>query len=327
MNPNVLIEYGWGLNSPSRERYIAVMNTAFGDSSGENLPFDMRYLRRPLQYHLSENADADVKRKEMDKLVEKFVSAIKLIIKLVNETPSNTIEEKSFVEIQPTSNPSTFLSSGETLYNDFGEIFILPSGQRMFLRLIPETSIEHIKSNTSACKLINDTLSKTPLPPPGCLVTRNKHGACVYSYENIGGMKEIYIITQLFLNKELWGIDAGMINRSRQKEIKPDWDFGWIPSAAFEIFFSNGLKNFIAFAKNVLNLPTPLKIIAGATSIQGYKMIVRNDFNPIQGHIHQDNLVWTGAIENYENNIDDILKPCFEYFWDAFGLNRTDYQR
>ncbi len=51
-NPNVLIETGYSWAIKKYERTILIMNEAFGKPS--ELPVDMRNLRRPITYNLSE---------------------------------------------------------------------------------------------------------------------------------------------------------------------------------------------------------------------------------------------------------------------------------
>src|SRR5207247_1228613 len=52
-NPNVTIEYGYALRCHGHDNMIAVLNTAFGESHTDNLPFDLRHLRWPIKYHLA----------------------------------------------------------------------------------------------------------------------------------------------------------------------------------------------------------------------------------------------------------------------------------
>lgn len=49
-NPNVLLELGFAVAALGWDRVIGVMNTHFG--SGEELPFDLRHRRWPIQYAL-----------------------------------------------------------------------------------------------------------------------------------------------------------------------------------------------------------------------------------------------------------------------------------
>lgn len=55
-NPNVLIEYGWGLKSLGFNRLIPVMNVAYGEPTAESMPFDLRHLRHPISFSLREDA-------------------------------------------------------------------------------------------------------------------------------------------------------------------------------------------------------------------------------------------------------------------------------
>src|SRR5271163_616172 len=66
-NPNVLIEYGWALKALTHKRVIWVMNTAFGEPAGENLPFDLRHARRPMGYCLPNDATPELRKKEKQK--------------------------------------------------------------------------------------------------------------------------------------------------------------------------------------------------------------------------------------------------------------------
>ena len=84
-NPNVLVEYGWALNVLGHARIIPVMNTAFGQPSGDNLPFDMRHLRRPITYHLTSSGTD--KSSVRDRLVEDLKVALSAMIKAGLFTP------------------------------------------------------------------------------------------------------------------------------------------------------------------------------------------------------------------------------------------------
>jgi hypothetical protein len=76
-NPNVLIEYGWALKTLGHQRIIAVMNTAYGEPTNDNLPFDLIHVRRPIQYNLSESAAPAAKAKEKKSLVADLNRAIR----------------------------------------------------------------------------------------------------------------------------------------------------------------------------------------------------------------------------------------------------------
>jgi hypothetical protein len=60
-NPNVLLELGYAMGKVGWKRVILVMNSAFGDA--DELPFDLRYRRFPIQFHLTEEK-TELRRRE-----------------------------------------------------------------------------------------------------------------------------------------------------------------------------------------------------------------------------------------------------------------------
>ena len=76
-NPNVMIELGWAMKSVSANRIISIMNTAFGPP--EELPFDLRSRRHPIQYHLP-SWDAADRAEVRKKLVGDLRDAMRLIL-------------------------------------------------------------------------------------------------------------------------------------------------------------------------------------------------------------------------------------------------------
>lgn len=75
-NPNVLIEYGYACKSKGYLKIIGIMNTAYGEPSEENLPFNIRYLRNPIQYELKSYSNDEcvinVKQMLASKLIPEF---------------------------------------------------------------------------------------------------------------------------------------------------------------------------------------------------------------------------------------------------------------
>jgi hypothetical protein len=97
-NPNVLIEYGWALKALTHERIVLVMNTAYGDPSGEALPFDLRASRWPFQYHLPSDATAEIKAEVKRSVIKHLTGAIRACLKTIvpPETPSNRVPFTDF---------------------------------------------------------------------------------------------------------------------------------------------------------------------------------------------------------------------------------------
>ncbi|MES2167881.1 MAG: hypothetical protein V4458_12755 [Pseudomonadota bacterium] len=76
-NPNVLIEYGYALRAKGHQAMMPVMNTAYGEP--EDLPFDMKHLRHPIQYYASIDNSADQLRTARERLSNQFLSALQIL--------------------------------------------------------------------------------------------------------------------------------------------------------------------------------------------------------------------------------------------------------
>jgi hypothetical protein len=253
-NPNVLIEYGWALKELSYSRIISVMNSAFGEPTADNMPFNLRHLRRPIIYHLDKTADGEETAKIKENLVNDLYVALKTIVESgILTKPGESLKE--FDSVPFTSNPSTFLQPGETIPDTrriraSNENLILPNVQRLFLRLIPKVPLDKIRTS----KIAEDLCRDGNLIPMGEFVeswsyTRNKYGALACYVED----GKIVNMTQLFKSGEIWGIDADCIDKNKLLNYY-DIKFGFFPSTGFETIFVWSLNNYLKFAKDILKL-------------------------------------------------------------------------
>ncbi|MFI5330802.1 MAG: hypothetical protein ACHQ2F_07175 [Desulfobaccales bacterium] len=322
-NPNVLIEYGWALKALSNYRILIVFNSAFGEPTVANMPFDMRHLRNPITYHLNEAANDKECKKVKENLVNDLFGALKTMVESGILAQSNE-SQKEFDGFPYSSNPSTFLQPGETFIDPLRpgtQPLTLPDVQRLFLHIIPQKPVDSITSS----KIALDLAQTGNLFPMGRgeiaqAFGRNKYGA----FACIKRDGEILNLTQLFKSGELWGIDAVSINKNTLME---HWevDFGFFPSGAFEKLFVLTLSHYLKFAKEILKLPVPLKFTAGATDVLGYRMVVSlgvgYDFS---GGVVLDHITFEGMIEDYSKDPHIILRPFFEHVWEECGLKRPD---
>jgi hypothetical protein len=100
-NPNVAIELGYALKSIGPDRYIAVMNTAYGGP--EDLPFDLKHRRWPIRYCLSPDATAEERCRVRQELANELASATRFI--LASEAVGASAAEEAVVETPSTSSP------------------------------------------------------------------------------------------------------------------------------------------------------------------------------------------------------------------------------
>jgi hypothetical protein len=330
-NPNVLIEYGWALSALGRSRIAPVVNVAFGPVNAETLPFDMRHLRHPILYELEVDTPPEKRKEVKAKLIDHLAKAIKLVIQ------SHPVETESssptHIAIESTTDPSTFLSPDEPLgtlsgFRQGETKLILPNNQHIFLRVIPTKRVEEFTTS----KQVLELLSKGGVKPlcdriNGWNRGRNRHGTFVCAHID----EKVLAVTQLFRNKELWGIDARTIDKQHCKEWS-EVEFGYFACSSLEIAFTQTLSTYLTFCRDILNLPLPLKFIAGATGVEGYRMTAPSgmDFGGFErfgGRVVEENLIYEDTIPDYELQVTSILRPFFDYVWEECGLNRPDKER
>lgn len=332
-NPNVLIEYGWALNSLGYQRIVPVLNSAFGDPSEKELPFDMRHLRRPITYKLSKSSTPKQKSAEKIKLEKDFVRAFQLILKsgVIKKKEPESLEQ--FIETQSTTDPSTFFETGEKI-GSVGRIYqgdtqlTLPDNEHLFLRIIPTQPVPEFPTSKAAL----DIMRSSEIRPFGIDISgwnsgRNKFGAI--AVENVN--EKVLAFTQLFKNHEIWGIDTQTID----KESNMDWfktPFGYFPSSNLEKSFLITLESYLEFCNKIIKLPLPLKVIAGATNVGEFKIYVPEwtDYGPLGrfvGEVFEQHIIYDGQIDNYEDKPETILRPFFEKIWEEAGFERPDKDR
>jgi hypothetical protein len=330
-NPNVLIEYGWALCALGYSRMIPIMTTAYGDASQENLPFNMRHRRNPITYHLSNNADLDERRRVKSALVKQLVPAITLI--LGSHPPEAAQIALEHIAISSTEDPSTFLKKGESLGFSGGgfrpeQELVLPENEHLFLRVIPKFHTEEIGSSQKVLEL----MGKSQIRPfvvgsSGWSTGRNEFGAFMASHEN----GAVFSLTQVFKNREIWGIDSSTID----KKMGMEWasgEFGIFPCSLLENSFLQTLSTYLTFCREILELPLPLKFIVGATKVKDYRMAAPNGtyFPGLQkfgGRVVEDHIIYDGTITDFSSDPKVTLLPFFEKLWEECGLQRPDREK
>jgi len=312
---------------------VAVMNSAFGDPKEKELPFDMRHLRRPITYKLSESFTQDQKRSEKERLEKKFIDAFLSVLKSGEIKKKEPEHLEQFIETSSTIDPSTFFKKGDKI----GSVSIpyqnnkplkLPDNEHLFLRIIPTQPVTEFSSSKAA----KDIMSSGEIRPFGSYASgysygRNKFGGIAVWPQD----EKVRTFTQLFKNREIWGIDTLTIDKKSNME-RVNKSFGYFPCSLLEESFLFTLASYLKFCHQVINLPLPLKIIAGATNVEGFKMAAPQgmDFGPLEkfgGEVVEKHILYEGQIDNYEDKPETILRPFFEKLWEETGLERPDKDR
>jgi hypothetical protein len=314
-NPNVLIEYGYALRCHSHARLVGIMNTAYGKPDTESLPFDLRHLRWPISYQLTDSSATD-KNGQFEKLVETLVNAVGLI--LANHSSPIVIDER-FVPHKPTKNAALFFDAATDLIGDRHlDTFTVPEAGIAYLRLYPSVVVPQINSELQA-KALASTGNLHPMGRTGGWgFDRNIFGAIVFESPQNG---RLYNFTQLFLSREIWGVDAMCLNADFIKTHWRNESAAYIASGLIEEIFVSALHNYLIFAQTHSKLPLPLQIEAGLVGIKGYPISV--DGYNTGGRSLKNIVQWIGEIAAYGKPAWEILPPFFDLIWDNCGLQRT----
>ena len=329
-NPNVLIEYGWALSTVGHSRIVPIMNTAYGEVSMESLPFDMRHRRHPLTYSLADDATNEEKDQVKQVLIKQVSDAILLILQH-GTTPTTSIAPALHEPILSTTDPSTFLQEGETLllfdsFRDTDRGLRLPENQHMYLRIMPIHKAAPLPNAQRAKELLSVSSVRPLKNIYNRNYGRNRHGALVVSHK----ANNIFGLTQLFLNNELWGIDCFSLDKENLMQYM-NIEFGYFPCIRVESTFISTLATYLPFYRDSLKLQPPIKLMAGMTGVKNYKMSmpsgIHSNFDQFQGRVVNENIEFECTIDNLDATPTSILRPFFEHVWEECGLNRPDREK
>lgn len=232
--------------------------------------------------------------------------------------------------VQAGSEPSVFhdiqdpVVSFRRPYEDERQEVILPTGGRLYMRLIPPRDYQF--SPEDALELAS-TGSLAPMrrqgDPLGGMSRRNVHGAIVIA--DLGDPNVAWCLTQLMKNGELWGIDSHIVNLERIRERHPkEAGNGYIATQALEEILTYTLAHYLNFMSQTLQASPPLKLIAGLTGVEGYLLAVRRSlaFGGRIGEFVEDQIEFEQEIEVPDLPPEELLLPFFEFYWRKAGANR-----
>jgi hypothetical protein len=299
------------------------MNTAYGEPNAESLPFDLRHLRWPRTYQLTEEFDTTDKKDQFEKLVRTLAKDIGLIL---SNHSSPILPVEKFVPQKSTNDAAVFFNTVADLIGDRSGSFAVPHGAKAYLRLYPSVANPPINSELEARNLATYGNLQPMGRARGWGFDRNIFGAIAHEPPEDG---KLYHFTQLFLSREIWGVDARVLNADHIREQLQQWvqndSIRYIANGYIEEYFVKALQNYLAFAQKHLQLTYPFKIEAGLVGIKGYALATRN--NHIAGKALQDSICWQSEILSDEKPAWEILAPFFNRIWDNCGFQRPAEQQ
>ena len=145
---------------------------------------------------------------------------------------------------------------------------------------------------------------------------RNKYGTITYAGENAG---TLIASTQVFKNKEIWGIDAYILRD------RGDYDTSFVPTGAFEEGLIRSLNRYLKVAFEKLDYPDRVHVEAGMVNVQGFNLAMPNSFwEKFWGPMFEDVSVHSIINKNEPESITTALLKIFEAVFDAAGKVRPE---
>jgi hypothetical protein len=314
MNPNVAIELGYALHSPTDRRMIMVMNAAYGTLT--DLPFDLRHKAGPICYTLPPGTQKEQIQKVKKRLAGEFKVALRAILPTLG-TGAAAFEA---VPSRP-SDPSRYYDSCEVLVSRDGWKGFVAETPTVYLRITPTKKTAHLK-RAEAYHLIRDGsnyLEPFYRTPRGTGFEPNRFGAIAFVANDARG--EILCAAQLFLNREIWGFNTISLSpelaKSRGKPLG-------IPSLTVEETFAAFLPAYSRFMNDKLGVAPPYRIEGGAFGVKDYLILMPPGYPDDEwGPIYEDHVHWSGILPTCDaRDMDAVLLKIFEAFFDAAACPR-----
>lgn len=330
-NPNVMLEYGYALHALGDRRIIAVMNSSYG--APDKLPFDLSHKRWPICYsaiNVDDTSEGQVGRREVrKKLAISLATALRSFLTGFPDEP--VIARAEYKPVAMADGLGRLCPDGEVLCvrdqllpTDDNREIRLKSGPYLYLRVIPKF-VQGALSVVDARSLMQGKLQ--PLAAArssaGWSTGRNERGAVGF-YTIDSDLGTAWTAAELFLSKEIWGIDLYHVNPDLPK--RTGLTAPYIPTGAVEEVFVDGLINFLEVASENLRLDLPLTVETGIAGVKNYRLAVDYkcfDSNII-GMILKENITYNTELNQWGLDVYEILKPFFEEIYDAAGEKRPD---
>lgn len=325
-NPNVLVEYGWALKSISHGRILTVMNTAYGEPTPENLPFDMRHLSWPIDYHLPDGADSKEKAAERKRLSSVLKGAIRDV--LASEEFQSTLPKPPELAKFALENPEAArfrrgtelgLVDNNWVQNSGKSVMLEPASPAMWLRVMPALQTEK-KWTVSQLRQLATTAGGIlrPLGSGSFMQFGHIRAADGFGITAIvSDETKIPAVVFIFSTGEIWTVNTYML------AVQPDIPF-------VESWYLAAFVQYARFLKDRLQISPPFLWIAGLEQTKGRPLThgpappgSRYTFTKF-GVCTSESIISSG-VYNGETALHLALKPFFELLYDRCGGERSPH--
>jgi hypothetical protein len=320
-NPNVLIEYGWALKVLTFKKILLVMNTAYGNPTDDQLPFDIKHLRRPIQYECPETLGKPERTKVAEILRKQLKDAIQAILK--TENTQKSIQAPFIGKSQVSPGLFCYINQpmGILFFNSLsGKQFKikLKDGNPTWMRLQPTTAQEKTWTIAELKGATADTGDLIfPLYCRGAYEfshIRTQDGFGIFA-SNDYKREETDSVVMVFQNGEIWSVETHTIDACKSET-------PFIPLPEEEL--AESLEQY-ANALARLGINRPYRWQLGMKGIEGRRLAIK--IQPDSPHIRWsgpslvDQVECNGAF-NLGDDPQSTLSPFFEKVYDICGSER-----
>jgi len=323
-NPNVMIELGRATKSVGPERIICVMNTAFGPP--DQLPFDLRHRRHPIQYHLDPQDTSKLSQVKKT-LVEDLRIAIRAVLQ--NAPPTSAAEaaaDQRAKAIERIQQEQEHFEQA-VLTNQFHDF--TPKRGILALSLIPEI----------------------PLDPPlnfSKLRARNVRFPCICGTQDRPDVFADYAlvasrdtadqtrqgVVRLDRFGRVFAADGTLLGNDISDEVAKRYAAratGYIPSLAYEESLIGAAFSYLQVLHS-LGVRGPIQCLIVLFQIRGFYLAVRPSLElrgPTPRLCQRDELRPDAITIHPDDDVSSIaavaclLKPAFDYIWLEFGYDHS----
>ena len=249
INYNVAIELGYAISFVGDDGLLMVLNEAYGER--ESLPFDLRHKAGPITYKLSDNSSKEEIKRVHAQLVGNFKTALRDCLNAKRGSIESTLQNLHD-EIPSIGSCAEYFEPDEIL-GKFKVGGIVDDALRyrscalIYLRIIPKEAMDRLKD-----PVISDLIRSfkvSPLPVGmACKAShmRNKNGGMTFSYIVEDKSVSILASTQIFWNRELWGINSALLDGGK-----------YIPGPSCEHVLREGLFNLCQLRGETVGIQMP----------------------------------------------------------------------
>lgn len=308
INSNVAIELGYALKSVGDAVVLMVLNQAFG--TRDDLPFDLQHKAGPIVYKLEPGASKEDVERAKKALVGSLRSQLRDIL---NSGASS--EAPSFKEIESQKdNPGRYFPLEEVLAERRQGDYRFASDRLFYVRVIPTGAQPELR-RVEALEVVRANQLRVPHHrASGWSSAQNKYGVIVFDVEHEIGITSA---TQLFRNRELWGIDSDCLDCGQFPEAKG------IPCGVHERMIASCLYNYLQFSVGSLGVDPPFTVELGVVGAAGQLLFVSNSFLDQWGPILDDRIIVRETLKTIDPvDVDALLLRFFEAIFDAAGHER-----